>query len=170
MMDEGRNDLTTLEVLAMGIKAEMEAADLYNRMKEKAPCEDFARKMDYLIEQEKRHEMILRRAYESQFPEVELKVPEKSAVPTIKDVLACDTEMKELFDAAIEAEKIAQEFYRDLAKRTKDSNAKSLLEYLASMERSHQSILEAEYKQFEFTSFQDVDDFLSGERFMNLGP
>ncbi len=167
---DGNKDLTTLEVLSIGIKAEMQSVDLYTKMKEKAPCDDFAGKMDFLIGQEKRHEQMLRRAYEEQFPEVDLKVPERSIVPVIDKVLSCDTGMKELFEAAIEAEKKAQAFYRDLAGSTRDSNAKALLEYLESMEKSHQSILEAEYRQFEFTSYQDLDDFLSGERFMNLGP
>ena len=78
--------------------------------------------------------------------------------------------MKELFEAAMEAEKKADKFYTDLASRTRDPNSRKLLEYLASMERSHLSILQAEYHQFEISTDQDLDDFLRGERLMHFGP
>jgi hypothetical protein len=38
------------------------------------------------------------------------------------------------------------------------------------MEHSHFSILEAEYKQLEFSAEYNSDDYLRGERLMNLGP
>jgi hypothetical protein len=38
------------------------------------------------------------------------------------------------------------------------------------MERSHLSILQAEYHQFELSTDQDLDDFLRGERMMHFGP
>lgn len=167
---ERKNDLTTLEILSIGVKAEMEAINLYTRMREKAPEEDLRDKMEFLIGQERRHERILRDAFAKQFPDVELKVPVKPVVPTIGDTLERDATLKELFDAAIEAERIAERFYTDLAKKTRDHNSRSLLEYLASMEHSHLSILEAEYHRFELTTDQKLDDFLRGDRFMNLGP
>lgn len=167
---EPRNDLTTLEVLTIGVKAEMEAVNLYTRMKEKAAEEDLRDKMEFLIGQERRHERILRDAFAKQFPDVELKVPVKSVVPTIGDTLERDATMRELFDAAIEAERLAETFYTDLAKKTRDHNSRSLLEYLASMEHSHLSILEAEYHRFELTTDQEDDDFLRGDRLMHFGP
>jgi rubrerythrin len=167
---ERNNDLTTLEVLTIGVKAEMQAVDLYTRMKEKAGEDDLRDKMEFLIGQEQRHERILRDAFAKQFPDVELKVPVKSVVPTISDTLSRDATMKELFDAAIEAERLAETFYTDLAKKTRDHNSRSLLEYLASMEHSHLSILEAEYHRFELATDQDDDDFLRGDRFMHFGP
>jgi hypothetical protein len=38
------------------------------------------------------------------------------------------------------------------------------------MERSHFSILEAEHRQLEITEDYNTDDFLRGERLMNVGP
>ena len=167
---EKRQDLTTLEVLTVGIKAEMAAVALYTKMKEMASVADMKETMDFLISQEKRHEQLMRKAFSEQFPEVELKIPENSVVPTIDGELGEDAGMKELFEAAMEAEKKANAFYKDLASKTRDPNSRKLLEYIASMELSHLSILQAEYHQFELSTDQDLDDFLRGERMMHFGP
>lgn len=167
---EERQDLTTLEVLTIGIKAEMAAAALYTKMKEMSAAKDMQETMDYLIGQEERHEAFLRKAYSEQFPDVELKVPKNTMVPMVDENLGEEAGMKELFEAAMEAEKKANIFYTDLASKTRDPNSRKLLEYIASMERSHLSILQAEYHQFELSTDQDLDDFLRGDRLMHFGP
>jgi len=165
-----QQDLTTLEVLSVAIKSEVEAVKLYMRMKELAKSSDLAGKLDFLISQEQRHQAILTEAYMKKFPEIDLKLPPKSLVPIIEEVLAREATLKDLFDAAMQAEKMSETFYRDLAGKTRDSNSKSLLEYLASMEQTHFSILETEYRQLEIGAEYNSDDFLRGERLMNLGP
>jgi len=167
---EERQDLTTLEVLTIGIKAEMAAVALYTKMKEMAEAADMKDTMDYLIGQEERHEAFMRKAFTEQFPDVEIKVPKNTIVPMVDENLSEEAGMKELFEAAMEAEKKANIFYTELASKTRDPNSRKLLEYIASMERSHLSILEAEYHQFELSTDQDLDDFLRGERLMHFGP
>ena len=167
---EERHDLTTLEVLTIGIKAEMAAVALYTKMKGMAAAKDMKETMDYLIGQEERHEAFMRKAFTDQFPDVELKVPKNTIVPMVDENLSEEAGMKELFEAAMEAEKKANIFYTDLASKTRDPNSRKLLEYIASMERSHLSILQAEYHQFELSTDQDLDDFLRGERLMHFGP
>jgi len=163
-------DLTTLEVLGIAIKSEIEAVKLYNRMKELTKNDDLITKLDFLIAQEHKHKEILTEAYKKKFPDVDLSLPSKSLVPTIGELLEKNAGLKELFGAAMEAERKSEEFYGGLAGKTRDSNSKTMLEYLASMEHSHFSILEAEYKQLEFSEDYNSDDYLRGERLMNLGP
>ncbi len=163
-------DFTTLEVLSIGIKSEIEAVKLYVRMKEIAKNSDLAEKFDFLIAQERRHQQILTDAYNKKFPDVDLKFSPKSLVPTISEVLAREASLKDLFDAAMTAEKISEKFYHDLAGKTRDANSKSLLNYLASMEHSHYTILEVEYRQLQMGEDINSDDYLRGERLMNLGP
>jgi rubrerythrin len=163
-------DFTTLEVLSIGIKSEIEAIKLYTRMKEMTKNRDLADKFDFLIAQEQRHQKILTDAYNQKFPEVELRLPPKSLVPTISEVLAREASLEDLFDAAMTAEKMSEEFYHDLAGKTRDQNSKSLLNYLASMEHSHYTILEVEYQQLQMGEDINSDDYLRGERLMNLGP
>jgi rubrerythrin len=163
-------DFTTLEVLSIGIKSEIEAIKLYTRMKEISKNTDLAEKFDFLIAQEKKHQQLLTDAYNKRFPDVDLKLPPKPIVPMISEVLERDADLKELFNAAMTAEKMAEEFYHDLAGKTRDANSKSLLSYLASMEHSHYAILEAEYNQLQMGEDINSDDYLRGERLMNLGP
>lgn len=163
-------NLTTLEILGIAIKSEIESVKLYERMKEKSMNPDLAGKLDFLISQEKRHEDILREAYEKKFPEVSLELPPRSIVPPIEGLLSRDASLKELFEAAMKAEKLSEDFYKELAGRTKDSGGKSLLLHLAAMELSHHSILEAEYRQLEMQKDYNSDDYLRAERLMNLGP
>ena len=49
-------DFTTLEVLSIAIKSEIEAIKLYNRMKDLTKNEDLKSKLDFLISQEKQHQ------------------------------------------------------------------------------------------------------------------
>jgi rubrerythrin len=166
----GERDHTTLEVLSIAIKSEIEAIKLYTRMKEKAKNPDLKVKLDFLASQEKNHERILTEAFRIKFPGVELRMPPKTLVPSIDDTLPAGATLKELFAAAMDAEKKADVFYTDLAKKTHDQSSRSMLEYLASMERSHWSILDAEYRQLQFTEDYNTDDFLNGGRLMNVGP
>jgi len=163
-------DLTTLEVLGIAIKSEIEAVKLYNRMKEKTKNPDLSLKLDFLVAQEAGHQKLLTEAFKKKFPGVEISLPPKTLVPTVEEVLSRDASLKELFAAAMEAEKKADDFYTGLAKKTRDQSSRSMLEYLASMERSHYSILEAEYRQLEITADYNSDDFLRGDRLMNVGP
>lgn len=163
-------DYTMLEVLGVAIKSEVEAIKLYTRMKNLTKNPDLVAKIDFLIDQEKKHEKLLTEAYKKKFPETDLGLPKKSLVPTISEILEKDATLKELFEVGMEAEQKAEVFYKDLAGKTRDSNSKSMLEYLASMEHSHFSILEAEYGQLEMGEDYNSDDYLRGERLMNLGP
>jgi len=163
-------DLTTLEVLGIAIQSEIEAMKLYNRMKEMAKNPDLKVKLVFLIGQETNHEKILTEAYRRKFPGVDLSLPQKTLVPSVADVLSREATLKELFAAAMEAERKSEEFYMGLARKTHDQSSRSMLEYLASMERSHFSILEAESRQLEITEEYNTDDFLRGERLMNVGP
>lgn len=169
-MSEEKRDLTTLEILSIAIRSEIDAVKLYARMKEISGNADLAEKFDFLISQEEKHKRILTEVYEKKFPGVDLKLPPKAIVPIIDEALARNADLKELFEVGMKAEKLAENFYMDLAVKTSDSNAKSMLMYMASMERSHYAILEAEYKQFELGQFADTADILDSDRLMSLGP
>ncbi len=163
-------DFTTVEIFSIAIRSEIEAADLYSKMKEKTDSETLKEKFDFLITQEKKHKQILEEAYQDSFPGVDLKTPANSPIPSVKDILEEDHSLKELFEVAMEGEKRAENFYRELAGKVRNPNSKSLLNYMANMERSHYALLEVEFRQMERNEDMDSDDLLSGEHLMNLGP
>ena len=155
---------------SIAIKSEIDAVALYTKMKEMVNSEDLKEKMDFLISQEEKHQKILTEVYEKKFPEVELALPPGSIVPMIDDVLNREASLKELFDAGMKAEKMAEEFYSDLADKTLDQRAKSLLMYMANMEQSHYAILEAEWKQIEMMATEDANKYLDSDGLMHFGP
>ncbi|MBN2071203.1 MAG: ferritin family protein [Candidatus Krumholzibacteriota bacterium] len=167
---EKKRDLTTLEVLSIGIKSEIDAVKLYTKMKDMVETDDLKEKMDFLISQEQKHEQILTEVYRKKSPDVDLALPKNSIVPMIDEVLGRESTLKELFQVAMKAEQLAQKFYADLAAKTSDSNAKSILLYMASMEQSHYAILQAEFGQMEMLNTEDATNFLDSEGLMFMGP
>jgi rubrerythrin len=165
-----QDNLTTLEILGIAIKSEIDAVRLYTRMKGMVNSEDLKEKMDFLISQERKHEQILTEVYEKKFPEVKLALPPKSIVPMIDDVLSRESTLKELFDVGMKAEKLSEKFYTDLANKTGEMSAKSILLYMANMELSHYAILEAEWKQIELLKTEDANKFLESDGLMTFGP
>jgi rubrerythrin len=108
--------------------------------------------------------------YEKKFPEVKLALPPKAIVPMIDDVLAREATLKELFEAGMQAEKMAQEFYSGLADKTNDMRSKKTLLYMANMEESHYAILQAEWNQIERMKSEEASDFLDSDGLMFFGP
>lgn len=168
-MGQDRN-LTTLEILSIAIKSEIDAVKLYTKMRNMVESEDLKEKFGFLIAQEVKHEQLLKEAYQKKFPEVKLALPPASIVPMIDDVLSRDASLKELFEAGMKAEKMAEEFYSDLAKKTGEISAKNVLMYMSNMEKSHYAILEAEWQQIEMLKSDDASKFLESDGLMMLGP
>lgn len=168
-MENNRN-FTTLEILGIAIKSEIDAVKLYTKMRNMVKSEDLKDKMVFLISQEQKHERLLKEAYAKQFPEIELALPPKAIVPRIDEVLSRDASLKELFDVALEAERMAEEFYSELAEKTGEISAKTMLIYMANMEKSHFAILEAEMHNIEMLETEDTRKFLDSDGLQFLGP
>ena len=88
----------------------------------------------------------------------------------IDEVLSRESSLKELFDAGMTAEKMAEEFYSSLAQKTNDLNARQVLTYMANMEKSHYAILEAEWNQIEMRNSEDAKTFLESDGLLSMGP
>lgn len=165
------SDLTSLEVLGIAIRSEIEAAKLYGRMEKKVRNVVLKEKLQFLRDEEEKHRAIFDDLFRKKYPDVELKLPEKSMVPMMDVALEKDISIEELFEVAMKAEKISEEFYADLAKKSKDVSGTSMLNYLSSIERGHFNLLKSEYDMVvEFPAYAETEEFLSGERLMHVGP
>lgn len=165
------SELTSLEVLGVAIKSEIEAAKLYERMEKRVKNFDLKEKLQFLKGEEEKHRRIFDDLFRRKYPGVELKLPEKSMVPMMDVALTKELSVKELFEVAMKAEKLSEEFYADLAKRSKDVTGTSMLNYLSSVERGHYNLLKNEYEMVvEFPAYAETEEFLLGERLMHVGP
>ena len=165
------SDLTSLEVLGIAIRSEIEAAKLYERMEKKVVNVDLKEKLKFLKVEEEKHRAIFEDLFQKKYPDVELKVPEKSIVPMMDVALEKDMAVEKLFEVAMKAEKISEDFYADLAKKSKDASGTSMLNYLSGIERGHYNLLKNEYEMVvEFPAYAETEEFLMGERFIHVGP
>ncbi len=162
--------LTSLEVLAVAIKSEIHAAQLYERLSNMVRNRGLRERLGFLQGEEEQHRKLLEELYAKSFPQVELRLPEKSLVP-IEVALGEGATVPELIQLAMKAEKDSESFYREMADRAQDPSGKTLLMYLSRMEQGHYHLLENEYGMIsQFPDYYEVEDFQLGEEMIHLGP
>jgi rubrerythrin len=163
--------LRPFEVLAVAIRSEIEAADFYSRMLARVKNILLQQKLEFLVLEEKKHRKILERLHSQRFPDVALRIPEKTARPRLKAKLDGKSSILELFRAALEAEKLAETFYKDAQKVIRDAGSKKMLEYLSRVERSHYFLIKSEIDLLgRFPDYYDVEDFHLGQDLFHVGP
>jgi rubrerythrin len=157
-------DLTALEVLEIAIKAEIDAAAMYRKMIDMVANKDLKNRLLYLENEEKGHRALFEREYKKKFPDVELDLPKKSAVPSVEEALHKEMSLKELFEIAMQAERLSEDFYKELAEISDDLQATATYQYLARVEHGHYDLLKneleflkqfPEYYQSEYFNFDD---------------
>jgi len=164
-------ELTSLEVLGVAIKSEIEAAHLYERMERRVKNVGLKERLSFLKSEEEKHRKIFEDLFEKKYPGVELKLPATSMVPTMDVALTKELSVKELLEVAMKAEQISEKFYADLAKKSKDVSGASMLTYLSSVEHGHYNLLKNEYEMVvEFPAYAETEEFLFGERLIHVGP
>ncbi len=165
------DDLTPLEILGVAIKSEIAAANLYRHMGERVVNRDLRERLAFLVQEEEKHRRALEEAYARRFPEVELALPARSLVPTVEAALEEETPVPELFQIAMEAERLSAEFYEELAGKAQEETSRTLLTYLSRMEQGHYNLLQTEYELIQrFPSYYQVKDWHLGEEMIHFGP
>jgi len=159
------------EILAVAIKSEIEAADIYSRLHQNVKNELLRKKLEFLIFEEKKHRQILERLFSQRFRDKELRLPNRSFLPRPKDSLSEKTSVFELFQVALEAEKMSEDFYNRALKDVKEGGSKKILEYLSRVERSHYFMIKSEIDLLEvFPDYYNVEDFHLGHEMVHVGP
>ncbi len=169
-MDESQG-LTALEVLGVAIRSEIDAAALYRRLAEDVRNPMLVAKLSFLRQEEVKHESMLREMYARRFPDVELRLPSRPLVPPLDAPGASTLSVPDLFQLAMRAEQLSSDFYSREAARSSDDAGRTLLRYLANVERSHYHLLETEYDLVSrFPNYYNADEFHLGDELMHVGP
>jgi rubrerythrin len=163
--------LSALEALGVAIKSEIEAVELYARMAKSVRNSFLAAKLDFLRQEEEKHRALLGELYARRFPEVELKLPATPVMPRIETSSSAAATIPDLFQLAMQAERISADFYSREAERTADPAGRTMLRYLSKVEQSHFHLLETEYDLVSrFPSYYNADEFHMGDELMHIGP
>jgi rubrerythrin len=159
------------EVLAVAIRSEMEAAKFYTGLLARVKNVLLQQKLEFLVLEEKKHRKILERLHAQRYPDRELKIPEKLVRPRPTATLDEKSSVLDLFRAALEAEKFAEDYYRDARRTVDDPNSRRILEYLSRVERSHYFLIKSEIDLLSrFPDYYDVEDFHLGQDLFHIGP
>lgn len=159
------------QVLAVAIAAEIDAAAFYAGLQERVRNVVLLQKLKFLAFEEEKHRQILERLFRERFAGLDRSVPEGASAPRLAARLAENPTVLELFRAALQAEIASGSFYDDAARAAEDEGARRILDYLARVERSHQSVILSEIDLLDrFPDYYNVEDFhIAGDLF-HVGP
>ncbi len=171
--------LTPLEALGVAIRAEIEAAQMYERLANLVKNHALKEKAHFLQGEELKHRALLEGAYARQFPDVELVLPAQSLVPRVEaepvlsgaQGLEGEISVPELLDLAMQAEQASERFYADLARRSRSESARAMFQHLSRMESSHFHLLQVEHDLVtRFPDYYNIEEFHFGDELIHLGP
>ena len=163
--------LAPWQILGVAIRSEIDAAAFYTRLQGRVKNILLGQKLKFLALEEDHHKKILERLVAQRFPDKPKDVPESSLMPPIGVTLPADATVPVLFEAALQAEKVAEAYYNDAAKRVDDEAGRRILGYLGRVERSHQAMINSEIDLIrKFPDYYNVEDFHIAQDLFHIGP
>lgn len=152
--------LTSLEVLGIAIRSEIDAQNVYRELAERVSNPRAKERFYLLAAEEQQHQNLLERRYKEFFPDVPLKLP-----PTLLPEIAAtaslrkDLSLKDVLKIAIQTERESREIYLEAAEKLEDESGKAMLKFLADWEYNHQMMLTAEYDMLlKYPNYYDTSE------------
>ncbi len=152
------------ELLAMAVKAEIDANQSYSGIARRLSNPLLKEKFQWLAFEENKHREILEKLYAAKHPGEEIQLPDKvdkDLLPAID--ISPSSSLTDILFQAMESEKSAENFYAEIAKRV-DETQKKVLEYLSKVEHSHYVMLKSEYalaQDFEDYAEKEIDKVIT---------
>ena len=139
------------EALAYWIASELEEAEFYRKLAERARNlglpESLIETFLKLGEESERHALELRKEFRASFGrEPSSDVPPIEVLPVLDRFERAD-QVKEVLETAMESELIAMNAYKALAEKVEDERLRELYLRLADVERGHYEALKREYEK-----------------------
>ncbi len=152
-------DLSTFnleELLLSAMKSESDSNKIYNKMAKKTKNGLLKDRLNFLANEELKHQLFLEDVYKNHFTDKKIILPRETPVPFPEIKITEETTMSKLLGCAMEAEKFASDFYKKLAEEFENgSKINNTLIYFADMEIGHYKILETEKESME--RFEEAD-------------
>ncbi|MCD6573701.1 MAG: ferritin family protein [Thermoplasmata archaeon] len=153
------------EILEIAIKSEIDAAENYGKMAEKTDIILLKDKFKFLQNEEIGHRKVLENLFKKKFPGENISLPEKGKIPFPEFEVKDDMQLSEILNKAMESEKWAANFYKDMEKKLEKEEEKAIAKYLSAMEESHYYLLKSELElAYNFELYDEVHEM------MHVGP
>ncbi len=143
------------ELLALGIKSEIEAEKVYRMTAERVKNPFLKNRLEGLAKEEDKHREILEELFKKLFPEKELNLPENPEfLPEFPEIkifheLTTTNDIRTILEKAMVAEKSAEDYYRSISEMVDDDYIKKMMLYMAKIEEGHYRILKNEYEDLQ---------------------
>ena len=141
-------DISSLSLdraLSIALNAENETGAVYKKLKGLVKNFVIKDKLQFLINEEKKHTKIIENLYAKMFPGKKPVEVDRSLLPRLSLTLKEDANVPELLELAMEAEKVAEEFYDQYSEEVEGRGVQEIFQYLSSMEHGHYALLKGEY-------------------------
>lgn len=142
--------LTAVEVVGLAIRSEEEASKFYGQISKSVKNELVKARYEHLAREEALHKSLLTSLYKSMTGD-EVPPPRIPGEPVVAEGAGeapASASLEDMLKLAIRREQEATRFYRDAAAQASDPTGRSLLEYLADNERSHEAMLLVELEAY----------------------
>jgi rubrerythrin len=164
-------NLQAWQILAVAVRSEIDAAAFYTRLQGRIKNPLLIQKLKFLALEEEHHKTILDRLLAQRYADKPADAPASSLMPPIGVSLPAEPSVAALFEAALEAEKIAEAYYNDAAGRVEDASGRRILAYMGRVERSHQAMIVSELDLLrQFPDYYNVEDFHIAQDLFHVGP
>jgi len=152
-------------ILEIAIKSEIDAAENYRKMANLTNIFLLQDKLIFLEKEEIGHRNLLEKLFSKKFPGEEIDLPEKSEIPFPEFKIKENMQLSDMIKKAMEAEKIASDYYKKMEENLSKEEEKAIARYLSSMEQSHYYLLKSELEiAYNFELYDEVHEM------MHIGP
>ena len=153
------------QLLKIAIKSEINAAEIYKKMADKTKIVFLKDKLNFLANEEIGHRNLLEKLFKTKFSHKPLKLDIDMEKPLPMLAITDDMLISDMITQAMEAEKKASDFYKNLEKKFETEEEKSMARYLSHMEESHYYLLKSELElSHNFELYDEV------HMMMHVGP
>lgn len=160
-------ELTPVEIVGLAIRSEEDSADFYGKISKRIQNEVVRIKYEALAKEEISHRHTLVGIYRKMTGEdLPPRIPGNPLTAEGRVVSVESDSIEDLLAFAIQREHDACAFYRMLASKLSDVNARRIVEHLADIERGHESTLIAELQSY----LRDKSWYADNPELMLVGP
>jgi len=153
------------QLLKIAIKSEINAAETYKKMADKTKIVFLKDKLNFLANEEIGHRNLLEKLFMTKFSQEPKKLDVDMEKPLPEVTITDDMLISDMLTQAMETEKKASEFYKELELKLEEEEEKSMARYLSHMEESHYYLLKSELElSYNFELYDEV------HMMMHVGP
>ena len=146
------------EIFLSAMRVELDKKEFYRKLANDVTNTFLKDKLNFLADEEERHQLFLEETYWNWFAGKDVELPEKTFVPLPELKLPPENiHLSKIVDSIMIAELAVQDFYNSFAEMIEnDIELKNMLKYFANMELQHYKILELEKESIQ--NFEEIDD------------